>query len=1172
MKQLRALYLNFNLIFLLLSSAILASGYKQTVPTYAGPYEIAQFGAGMYNSSSAEIIVKYKGKLIAAYIDWVGVEDKTPPDTTRSVLLINDIEVEGYIIPGEAGYSEAYKKFWYAWQANIGPSGYDLIKSDSVKLKISGWDNPLSPETNGATITVIYEPPYYTPSKSISLFSGVDYYHFNLPIHRYPGLIVFEYEPAAFERIAKFYLSFAGTDANQLSCRGGAMWMLSGNGKAPEPKSFNIFKRASNGKGYGINGGVEIAKNIFANETLACSPEINPDPDQPYQAGHPYPGGAKFSPYRAKRIHPPDGGYISPEWSVVMIEVYIPANSSWTAFQFESERDKNGESGSVAGAMAFVIYEKSSNIGDYVWLDSNNNGIQDENEHGIAEVKVKLFDQNDNLIAVTTTNNSGFYLFPKIPSGNYKLQFEKPDNYAFTSSYGTINEAHNSDVINQDGFTEIFFLDEAENNMNIDAGLFLFHKKPDIFVSKSDGLIFQPDSLVPYVYYIKLKNIGPDTLYNSELIDTLPAGVEYIESYISPYLSVQPLIDNNIVKWNLGNIPPQDSAYATLTVRTINYYPEYLNRVWLTGKDRHGNRYYAFDEDLNIADTSSSGWGAGVESTPNLPEALLIRTFNLKSRKASVLFASTNRTFKLHLSSYRNLSEFFPEYGPYKSAFRISTPFDIPSVSNAYEALAYDYYLANKKRIASAFAAVTISPFVYDHSKQVCDRLNDYELLDLKIIKHKDFSFYIAKLRHQKNKTTDYYIPFIIWEEDGKFKISSEWNNENYTIRSANIPIYNFQLWSSSLEGVQVLLNQFLAKISSHGEKEFVPTAQPTPEFFISKAKYIHDNKIHLSLVNLNKIQKNLIVEIYYKLSQGDPFLIEQKNIVLSETSSDIAIDFKPISSALIKITDSNGFSDQVFISGGSFAFFVGPNTSIHDWTTSGYRYSENFSLQDGIILSGGAKINGELKDWISIIRTFSANSSSFDFSDYYALAFEANGIGTCDVILAMDNFSDYNYHSYTINLTPNKSLYILPFNHFKRRFGGSDPLDVSKISYAGIILDKAKNTSLKDFYIEIFNMAIIKENYTNISLSNLDYSLEQNYPNPFNPETIIEFSIKNPSYVKLEIFDALGKRIEILIDKFLNAGKYSAKFKADKLTSGVYFYRLTTEEKVISKKMILQK
>jgi len=71
------------------------------------------------------------------------------------------------------------------------------------------------------------------------------------------------------------------------------------------------------------------------------------------------------------------------------------------------------------------------------------------------------------------------------------------------------------------------------------------------------------------------------------------------------------------------------------------------------------------------------------------------------------------------------------------------------------------------------------------------------------------------------------------------------------------------------------------------------------------------------------------------------------------------------------------------------------------------------------------------------------------------------------------------------------------------------------------------------------------------------NYVVEQNYPNPFNPSTTISYSIPNPAFVTLKIYDVLGRVIQTLINKFQEPNTYRMNFDASNLSSGIYFYRL---------------
>jgi PKD repeat protein len=89
---------------------------------------------------------------------------------------------------------------------------------------------------------------------------------------------------------------------------------------------------------------------------------------------------------------------------------------------------------------------------------------------------------------------------------------------------------------------------------------------------------------------------------------------------------------------------------------------------------------------------------------------------------------------------------------------------------------------------------------------------------------------------------------------------------------------------------------------------------------------------------------------------------------------------------------------------------------------------------------------------------------------------------------------------------------------------------------------------------------------------SPLTYSLGQNYPNPFNPSTSISYSIEKDGMVNLSIYNMLGEKIAVLVNKQLKAGKHEIKFDASELPSGMYIYRLESEGFTTARKMMLTK
>jgi len=86
------------------------------------------------------------------------------------------------------------------------------------------------------------------------------------------------------------------------------------------------------------------------------------------------------------------------------------------------------------------------------------------------------------------------------------------------------------------------------------------------------------------------------------------------------------------------------------------------------------------------------------------------------------------------------------------------------------------------------------------------------------------------------------------------------------------------------------------------------------------------------------------------------------------------------------------------------------------------------------------------------------------------------------------------------------------------------------------------------------------------------DFRLEQNYPNPFNPATKIRFEVAKQGFVKLAVYDILGREVKLLVQETKSTGTYEVQFDASGLSSGTYFYRLNAGNSVETKRMLLMK
>jgi hypothetical protein len=128
---------------------------------------------------------------------------------------------------------------------------------------------------------------------------------------------------------------------------------------------------------------------------------------------------------------------------------------------------------------------------------------------------------------------------------------------------------------------------------------------------------------------------------------------------------------------------------------------------------------------------------------------------------------------------------------------------------------------------------------------------------------------------------------------------------------------------------------------------------------------------------------------------------------------------------------------------------------------------------------------------------------------------------------------------------------------------------NVTEYNFKGSLDDIA----IYDYALSLEEIAelysVTSRNRENGSELPVSIHLSQNYPNPFNPTTTLQFDIPRGSHVTLEIYDINGRLIETLVDEYKSAGSYFHIWNSPNISSGVYMYRLQTDELTLVKKCV---
>jgi len=195
-----------------------------------------------------------------------------------------------------------------------------------------------------------------------------------------------------------------------------------------------------------------------------------------------------------------------------------------------------------------------ASLGNYVWIDVNQNGIQENGETPVAGITVTLF-ANGQVVSTTVTNANGLYQFVDlIPGVAYTLNFTLPDGLAWTTpnvTTGGGTEANDSDV-NPSGDTAPVVLAPGENNPNVDAGLHSTLALAKLAAGSGENNIIGGDGLITYTLVVT--NIGAHPASNVVISDPLTMDTSYITgSGVPTPTSERPLV------WNFSSIPAGES-------------------------------------------------------------------------------------------------------------------------------------------------------------------------------------------------------------------------------------------------------------------------------------------------------------------------------------------------------------------------------------------------------------------------------------------------------------------------------------------------------------------------------------------------------------------------------------------------------------------------------------
>ncbi len=734
-------------------------------------------------------------------------------------------------------------------------------------------------------------------------------------------------------------------------------------------------------------------------------------------------------------------------------------------------------SGTNAIDKNFGVFQYGT-ISGIVFEDINGNSIQDGNEVGVQNIKVKLSGAKvDSVI----TNASGNYSFISLLSGNYSIAIELPNNSEQTFPQSQVS------ILIQSGETSfqkfgIFKLGFVSGNVFNDLNGNQTKDANEIGISNAK--------------IVALNNNINDTS------STDANGNFIISNLRSGNLSINVFAVSNS---NIINSSTQKQYTITSGFQSVENYFDIFYPSTISGKKYH---------DLNANGTLDNN-ETGIENA----------TIYLSKNSSFIDSVQTNANGEYIFTNLQSGSYSVFSSPSYENGVIENSTYEIVSTSGSENS---NYNFAEYR-----YATLTVENYI--------DGDNDISTTDD---------------RSEKEWTTSIYNNNELITTQNSFSIVLEnLIPGNYSISRNDSLLYD--LIAVLFNDTNILSQNenisFTLQSNENSTVQFVSIFKDTSKFrtFISSIDFsLKANKLSVknkvvTVANVRDTVAKYLKGITLGLPQTHQDSLKQYGWMYWKTGTDVSKFYTSAHTLSSKPFDSirvEGKKAKVFLKlqkltrkvynnplAEQFTIFkINVGASLYGITPTGFIdliYEKDGSIFDGMSLGNMAiKIDTIMTKW-------KYNGSSFDYEAVKNSLVEINS-------------------AFYSTLNDTDIISISPLQ-----------IDGNKMLFESSFLQRG-NSLRNTLWLNSYQGNLPTE-----------FLLSQNYPNPFNPNTTISFSLVDMEFVSLKIYDILGREIKTLINnEEMESGFYEIDFDATNLNSGIYFYKLTTNNFSEMKKMILIK
>ncbi|MCG8795431.1 T9SS type A sorting domain-containing protein [Tenacibaculum finnmarkense] len=552
-----------------------------------------------------------------------------------------------------------------------------------------------------------------------------------------------------------------------------------------------------------------------------------------------------------------------------------------------------------------------------------------------------------------------------------------------------------------------------------------------------------------------------------------------------------------------------------------------------------------------ILPPTSGGNEGGLESNNRLSEQINKRNYNrtkgnYKFNRSKAARVTKSNHYKRKSKNSFELKDFIP-LGVINTDETIeSSPTDLVAITNATEIYAVDY-MKSGVSVASVLALKTENG-VYEHTKYICDRLLGAELISVSTIDINGQQFIKSLIRNTDN-TVEFVLSLSakIVNNNANFEIESHWNLDKY---QSDIPFYNFQIWSNSLDDLYLLAKEVIDLLSI--EKPILSyKISPPPTVFVRKGKYIN-GALALEIINTNA-SENIDFDAGFRITETSDLNKTNKRIGLEKNYiTNIKIETGNLFDIGFRIGDGINTPDDIFMSDGPWGVDDSQaNTKVIDYVVSANTLdfeNTDFPIERNVALEVTTD------SYFAVHRALTPRFKPVNLADYNSFNLTAKGTGNVEVTFIKQSIATWEEQfKATIAVTENFEDYVISFSDFKSTNGTELILnDITTIVFTMLSEQGAmvtKRINLENIRFSTSTKVVIPELITKGNALKAA-------PNPLETISEIYFNTKQIAMVRLVIYNQLGRVVKEIPYTTI-VGENKIILKKGRLSTGLYFCKI---------------